>query len=64
MKRWKNGIDEMIENKAIDDFLDDIVAICVKHNLTISHEDHGGAFVVEKFNSNNIKWIKDAFDNT
>ena len=43
-------------------FLDDIEAVCRKHNLSISHEDGHGAFHVEDASDFNIGWLRDAFD--
>ena len=64
MKRWCNKKSENIENIKIDDFLKDIIKVCVKHKLTISHEDSHGGFEIEKFNADNIDWLNNASDNT
>ena len=39
-------------------FVEEIEAVCIKHNLTISHEDMHGAFVIEEFNPENIQWLR------
>lgn len=39
-------------------FLKEIEKICKKHNLSISHEDSSGAFIIEKYNQDNIEWLK------
>lgn len=43
-------------------FLRDIITVCKKHNLSIAHEDNGGAFLVEEFKRENILWIQAARD--
>ena len=40
-------------------FLNEIDNICKKYNLSISHEDSHGAFILEKYDDYNIKWLKD-----
>ena len=53
-------------NKSIDTankkeiFLNDIIDIYKKHNLSISHEDIGGGFIIETFKEENVDWLKDA----
>lgn len=46
--------------KEMENFLNDIKAVCEKHGLSISHEDYHGVFLVEKYNENNIKWLFNA----
>ncbi len=48
-----------IPQKQID-FLNDIKIICEKYNLSISHEDVHGGFIIEQFNQENINWLFDA----
>lgn len=43
-------------------FIEDIETVCKKHNMSISHEDEHGAFIIKSFNQGNIDWLKDAFD--
>lgn len=40
-------------------FLNEIDNICKKYNISISHEDSQGGFILEKYNDYNIKWLKD-----
>lgn len=46
--------------KEMEDFLNDIKMICKKHNLSISHEDYHGAFLIEEYDEDNIKWLFNA----
>ncbi|MFK7678754.1 hypothetical protein ACI3ER_11990 [Bacillus sp. Wb] len=49
-----------ITEKKFNDFIDDIVKVYEKHNMSIAHEDGHGAFIVEDLEEENIKWLKDA----
>lgn len=40
-------------------FLNEIDNICKKYNFSISHEDSHGAFILEKYDDYNIRWLKD-----
>lgn len=51
-------MDEKIKN-----FLDDIVKVYKKYNLTLSHEDGHGAFIIDNYDEYNIKWLYDALIN-
>jgi hypothetical protein len=45
-------------------FLAEVVALEVKYGLSISHEDHGGAFLVELYSERNVDWLEAAWDRT
>ena len=42
-------------------FLDEIHSVCVRHDLSISHEDGHGAFIIENYDERNIDWLFNAF---
>lgn len=42
------------------DFLDDLLRLMLKHNISLSHEDSGGAFVLRKFNRLDTLWVLEA----
>lgn len=42
------------------EFIDEIIKVMKKYNLSISHEDSHGSFIIEKYEEYNIKWLKDA----
>jgi len=62
--RLKSGAQKRVSNPAIDSFLADIVEVCKQHGLSLSHEDHHGAFEVEEFDEGNIEWLLEANDAT
>ena len=43
--------------KEMENFLNDIKAVCVKYGLSISHESVFGSFEIEEYNDNNIEWL-------
>lgn len=44
----------------IDKFLEEIKILSKKYNLSISHEDTHGSFVIEKYSESNLDWLKNA----
>jgi hypothetical protein len=48
----------------VEAFLSDVVELCRKHNLSISHEDGEGAFLIEPFDERLVEWFMAAFDET
>lgn len=56
-----NIIKQGVLQKDKDKFLKDLNELCLKHNISISHEDGHGAFILEEYNQFNIDWIKGAF---
>jgi hypothetical protein len=47
-------------NKPVDRFIAELVAVCRKHGMSISHEDTHGNFVIEKFDDDLVEWFNDA----
>ncbi|MFW5962318.1 MAG: hypothetical protein ACOCQR_01765 [bacterium] len=45
-------------------FLKEILKIYEKYNLSLSHEDSQGAFIIEKYKKENAAWLKNAIDKT
>ena len=41
-------------------FIEDIIKVYEKHNLSIAHEDCHGAFIIEELDQWNIDWLKDS----
>lgn len=63
-KVWDLTKNEFIEMpKNINEFLIELKKLCKKYNLSISHEDYMGAFIIEKYDEDNINWINDAMIN-
>ena len=49
------------KQEKMDAFLDEIEAVCRKHNLSISHEDHHGSFIIEEFSEHCMEWLNAAW---
>lgn len=41
-------------------FLNDLQQLCQKYDLSISHEDYMGGFIIENYDPYNIKWLSEA----
>lgn len=64
MKRWNGTVGAHVDNANIDNYLADIIAVGVKHGLSLSHEDGHGAFEVQKRLAFNDRWLTMAHDST
>lgn len=49
--------------KEMEDFFKDIEKLCRDYNLSISHEDGHGSFIIERYDDFNIEWLKSASKN-
>lgn len=45
-------------------FKQELFELYEKHNVSISHEDIGGAFILEEYDSDNIEWMEQGFEFT
>ena len=62
MKRWSDKKEDHIERPKIDKFLTEIDNVCIKHGLSISHEDGHGAFKIVVYNRRDAEWLQGADD--
>jgi hypothetical protein len=44
-------------------FLCDIEKVYRKYDLSISHEDSHGSFIIEKFDQYNLDWLQECYAN-
>ncbi len=59
MKTYHKQLNAIIDTpRYLLEFYQDIEDVCKKHNLSISHEDAYGSFEIEKFDEQNILWLK------
>lgn len=64
MKSWSIIKSEEIETpEEVINFLNEIDNISKKYNLSISHEDGHGAFIIERYDNFNIRWLKECLLN-
>lgn len=59
MKHWVCEINDDVELYT-DDFFGEIKAVCQRYNVSISHEDGHGCFVLAEYSDSNIDWLKSA----
>ena len=64
MKRWSTTARQEIENPAVDAFLKEVLQVCERHGMALSHEDQHGAFEVVPLASADRQWLLDAHDCT
>lgn len=43
-------------------FIEDIIEVYKKHNLSLSHEDGHGAFIVDDYDQYNIDWLRQSLE--
>jgi len=61
MKIWHESKKEFVETpKDVSNFIDEIVEVCKKYKLSISHEDEHGSFIIGKYFEDDITWFKNA----
>lgn len=41
-------------------FFDELDKLCLKYNLSISHEDGHGSFIIEEYKETNMNWLRNA----
>jgi hypothetical protein len=44
--------------------IEEILVVCKKHGISISHEDDHGGFVIEPWSEENADWLRQADDRT
>ena len=49
-----------MRSQRVKSFIDEIISVCKKHGLSISHEDDHGSFIITKFNASYAKWLENA----
>lgn len=63
MKRYNQNTKTNSENPKVEDFIKELIAVCKKHGMSISHEDSQGAFIIEPYSDTNIEWLNDGSTN-
>ncbi|NBT75157.1 MAG: hypothetical protein EBT15_04150 [Betaproteobacteria bacterium] len=52
------------ENAAVDAFLAEVIEVCRKRGMSISHEDGHGGFQIQDFSEDAAAWLLGAADMT
>ena len=53
-------MDEIVRNQRIDEFLHALEILCRGYDVSISHEDSQGSFILQKYEQSNMVWLKSA----
>ena len=52
----------MNNKERIENFMKEYEELCVKHGLSLSHEDCEGGFIIDEYNQENVEWVKEAIN--
>ena len=50
----------MVSVVEVQNFLEEIRAVCIKHRLSIGHEDTQGSFIVTPYDEECVEWLESA----
>jgi hypothetical protein len=61
MSRWDCNVNKSVDDSAVEAFIDELVEVCRRHNMTLGHEDEHGAFQVNRFfTEGHANWLRSA----
>ena len=60
---WDCVTSQFVTSSKVDEFLKELVELYKKHNLSISHEDSHGNFIIESYNQENVNWLDGSYIN-
>lgn len=64
MKSWDNTQKKEIETPTnVVEFFNELEILCKKYDVSISHEDIHGAFIIEDYDEAYIDWMKNSILN-
>ena len=52
----------MNNKERIKNFMREYEELCIRHGMSLSHEDCQGAFIIDEYNKDNVEWVKSALD--
>ena len=52
----------MNNKERIESFMKEYEELCIKHGLSLSHEDCEGGFIIDEYNQENVEWVKAAMN--
>lgn len=58
-RHWESLKGDYVERQDVANFLEDIKVVYQKHNMSISHEDGHGAFIIVPYSRDNFDWLKE-----
>jgi 2-phospho-L-lactate guanylyltransferase (CobY/MobA/RfbA family) len=63
-KRYSSTLSGNTRDERVDAFIKEILEVCKRHSLSISHEDCHGAFIVEDYSEDRERWLSAAHNET
>jgi len=61
IKTWNTQLKTFVETPVeLKNYFNEFEQLCRKYNFSIGHEDVHGAFIINKFTTENIEWLKSA----
>ena len=52
----------MSNKERIKNFMREYEELCIKHGMSLSHEDCQGALIIDEYDKDNVEWVKSALD--
>ena len=52
----------MNNKERIKNFMKEYEELCIRHRMSLSHEDCQGAFIIDEYDKDNVEWVKSALD--
>ena len=52
----------MNNKERIENFMKEYEELCVRHGLSLGHEDYEGGFIIDEYDADNIEWGKAAMN--
>ena len=52
----------MNNKERIENFMKEYEELCVRHGLSLGHEDYEGGFIIDEYDTDNIEWVKAAMN--
>lgn len=60
MIRYDIATKSDVENPDVDKFVEELIDVCHKYGMCLSHEDLQGSFIVRNLDDNFIAWLRHA----
>ena len=52
----------MNNKERIESFMKEYEELCMRHGLSLSHEDCEGGFIIDEYDAENVEWVKAAMN--
>lgn len=52
----------MNNKERIESFMKEYEELCMRHGLSLGHEDYEGGFIIDEYDADNVEWVKAAMN--